>query len=115
MAKPKARKKVATKRKLPAVPKTPISEISPDEHIVGAVFLGKVRKYAAKPPSLTVILEAALAVGDGIRVKGADTDLTQKVEHLSVGRQSVQSAVAGETAVVEVADSVKEGDAVYKL
>lgn len=107
-----AKKKVAPK---PALRRTPISEISPDEQIVGAVFLGKVRAFDAGSGAFTISLEAALAVGESVRVKGSATDLTQRVERLSVGGQKVQSAIPGEEASVIAADPVRVGDAVYKL
>lgn len=115
MAKKTKKAKKKTPSKLPAVPKTPVWAISPDEQIVGAVLLGKVRKYDPAEGAMTLVLEAPLSVGDSIRVKGSSTDLTQKVERLVVGKQAVQSAIAGETALLAVADRVREGDAVYKL
>ena len=50
-----------------------------------------------------------------MRVKGRSTDLTQRVERLRVGRRRVQSAMPGETVLVEVADRVRPGDAAYKV
>lgn len=98
-----------------AVPKTPVSEISPEQQIVGAVLLGKARSYDASARAVVLVLEAPLAVGESIRVKGRVTDLQQRVERVAVAGQSVQSAMAGETAAVSVADRVEAGDAVYKL
>ena len=107
--------KKATKPRLKPVRKTPVAEITPEQQIVGAVFLGKVFDYSAKTGTMAVQLEAPLAVGETIRVKGHATDLTQRVERLTVARVAVQSAVAGEDAAVTAADRVKVGDAVYKL
>ncbi len=50
-----------------------------------------------------------------MRVKGRTTDLIQRVERMRVGKRGVQSALAGETVLVEVADRVRPGDAVYKV
>jgi hypothetical protein len=100
---------------IPAVPRTPVWEISPEEQIVGATLLGKVRGYQAAAGAMTLVLEAALAVGETIRVKGRGTDLTQRVEHMELNRQSVQSGTPGETVGITVADRVRVGDAVYKL
>lgn len=102
------------KKTVKAVKRTPVADISPDEQIVGAPFLGKVKSYDAKAGTMTLRLEEPLSNGDNLRVKGADTDLSQRAERLVVGRKSVQSAMAGETVTVEVADRVKPGDAVYK-
>src|SRR5271155_2245061 len=106
----KPAKKPAKKIKgLPAVHKTPISEISPEQQIVGAVFLGKVKDFYTKLSAATVILEAPLSVGDTIRIKGHTTDLTQKVEHLEVDHRSVPSAAPGEGVGIMLADKARIG------
>ncbi len=97
------------------VPRTPVTGISPDEQIVGAPFLGKVRAYDAKKHEMTILLEEGVSAGDAVRVKGRDTDLSQRVERLVVGKRCVQSALAGETVACSVADRVRVGDAVYKV
>ncbi len=111
--------KKKTVKKTPAAPRvarrTPVEEIAPEEQIVGAPMLGKVAAYDARARTMTLTLEEALTVGDGVRVKGRTTDLTQRVERLSVEGRCVQSALPGETAAVDVADRVKIGDAVYKV
>lgn len=103
------------KGKTPAVAKTPITDITPEQQIVGAAFLGKVANYYSQLRVIAVPLEEPLAVGDTIRIKGHTTDLTQKVERLQVDRLPVQSASPGETVAIEVADKVRPGDAVYKI
>lgn len=95
--------------------RTPVEDIAPEEQIVGAPLLGKVRAYDPKTREITVELEEPVSVGDGLRVKGRSTDLIQPVERLRVERRAVQSALAGETAAIEVADRVRPGDAVYKV
>lgn len=99
----------------PAPARTPIWDIAPEEQLVGALLLGKVRAYDAKTGEMKLLLEEPLSAGAALRVKGRATDLTQRAEHIRVGRRSVQSALAGETAFVEVADAVRPGDAVWKL
>ena len=49
-------KSAKPKTSSPATPlrRTPISGISPDEQIVGAPFLGKVRAYDAKKGEMTI-------------------------------------------------------------
>lgn len=95
--------------------RTPVSGISPAEQIVGAPFLGKVRAYDAKKGTMTIRLEESVSAGDAVRVKGRETDLSQRVERLCVGKRCVQSALSGETVVCSVADRVRVGDAVYKV
>lgn len=109
-------RKAAPKAK-PAPPpaRTPVWDIAPEEQLVGAPLLGKVRAYDAKTGEMTLRLEEPLSAGDTLRVKGRATDLTQRAEHIRVGKKSVQSALPGETAFVSVADAVRPGDAVWKL
>ena len=114
----KKTKKPATKKRKAAVaalPKTPISEITPEQQIVGAVFLGKVQGYYSNIRVMGLTLEAPLAVGETIRVKGHTTDLTQRVERIELERAAVASAAPGDAVGIEVADKVRPGDAVYKL
>ena len=105
----------AAGRAAAAPPRTPISEITPEQQIVGALLLGKVRHYFAKLNVMTLVAEAPLAVGDTIRVKGHTTDLTQRVERIELEHVGVPSVSAGEEIALAVADRVREGDAVYKL
>ncbi|MBI5629562.1 MAG: translation elongation factor-like protein [Elusimicrobia bacterium] len=79
------------------------------------MFLGKVLDYYSKARVITLTLEAPLAVGDTIRIKGHTTDLTQKVEHMQLDHSSVHSASPGEGVGIQVADKARKGDAVYKL
>jgi len=111
----KAAKRATGKPASAAPRRTPVEEIAPEEQIIGAPLLGKVQKYDARAHAMILPLEEALTVGDGVRVKGRKTDLTQRVERMSVESRTVQSALAGEVATVEVADSVRAGDAVYKV
>jgi hypothetical protein len=112
----KKKKAFKTKTAAPRTPRrTPIEDISPEEQIIGAPLLGKVLAYDAKTREITLDLEEAVTVGDGVRVKGRATDLIQRVERLRVGARAVQSALAGETVQLEVADRVRPGDAVYKV
>ncbi|MBI5625165.1 MAG: translation elongation factor-like protein [Elusimicrobia bacterium] len=86
-----------------------------EQQIVGALFLGKVINYFSHLAVAILVLEAPLAVGDTVRIKGHTTDLTQRIDSLQVAHQSVQSASAGEGVGIHVADRVRTGDAVYKV
>lgn len=99
----------------PAPARTPVWDIAPEEQLVGAPLLGKVRAYDAKTGEMTLRLEEPLSAGDTLRVKGRQTDLTQRAERIRLGKKAVQSALPGETATVAVADAVRPGDAVWKL
>ncbi|MDE2039182.1 MAG: hypothetical protein KGO96_06310 [Elusimicrobia bacterium] len=97
------------------IKRTPVAEISPEQQIVGALLLGKVRGYDPLRGMMRLPLEAPLAVGETIRVKGRQTDLTQRVERLKLRRRGGVGAAAGETVEIAVADQVRTGDAVYKV
>lgn len=105
----------AGKAPLKSVLKTPVWQISPEEQIIGAPFLGKVKLYNSATGIITLVLEAPLSTGDTIRIKGRITDLTQRVERMRAEGQTVQSACEGETVSIHVADPAQEGDAVYKV
>jgi hypothetical protein len=103
-------------KKLPnPLRRTPVSEISPDEQIVGAPLVGIVLRYDARRREISLRLEEPLSAGDALRIKGRETDLSQRVERLCIGKHCVQSAMPGETVSVSVADRVRAGDAVYKV
>lgn len=110
-------RRLAARAKPPTAPptRTPVWDISPEEQLVGAPLVGKVRSYDAARKEMLVRLEEPLSTGDALRVKGKVTDLTQRAERIRVGRRAVQSALPGETAAVEVVDAVRPGDAVWKL
>src|SRR5579883_2379104 len=114
----KTKKKIARRssgKRKTAAPKTRVADMSLEQVIIGAQFLGKVDQFFMKIGVATLVLESPLALGDTIRVKGHTTDLTQRVEKLEVDHENVQSAAAGEAVGVQVADRVRPGDAVYKL
>jgi putative protease len=123
MAKPKkraaSRKAPAPRRRPPSRPAAKAavaqSRITPEQQIVGAVYLGKVMNYFSHLGVISITLEAPLAAGDMIRIKGHTTDLTQKVDTIQVNHQNVQSAGAGEAVGLKVADKTRPGDAVYKV
>ena len=98
-----------------AMTRTPVADITLEQQIIGATFLGTVKNYFSHLHVFAVRLEAPLALGDTIRIKGHTTDLAQKVESLQVEHLSVQSAAPGETIALRVADKVRVGDAVYRV
>lgn len=112
--KPAKTKAKAKAKKAPAAKPSAASRITAEQQIVGAVFLGKILDYYSHLSVITLTLEAPLAIGDTIRIKGHTTDLTQKVDSMQVLHQSVQSASAGEGIGLKIADKARAGDAVYK-
>jgi selenocysteine-specific translation elongation factor len=77
--------------------------------------IGKIRHYYSKIGVAVVDLTAKIVVGDTVRVKGMTTDFRQKVESMQIEHADVQSAGAGQSIGLRVADKVREGDLVYKI
>ncbi|MBI4051564.1 MAG: translation elongation factor-like protein [Elusimicrobia bacterium] len=82
---------------------------------MSGVLLGHVEDYFAKIGVVALTLQAPVAVGDMIRIKGHTTDITQKVESMQMDHQPVQTASAKDSVGIKVADRTRKGDAVYKI
>jgi translation elongation factor EF-Tu-like GTPase len=61
------------------------------------------------------ITAGELHVGDTIRIIGATTDITQKVDRMEIDRNPVKIAKAGDAIGIKVTDRVREHDLVYKV
>ena len=61
------------------------------------------------------ITAGELHVGDTIRIIGATTDLTQKVDRMGVERNPIDVAKAGDAIGIKVKERVREHDLVYKI
>jgi len=77
--------------------------------------IGSIGNYYSKISVAVVDLTGKLTVGDNIRVKGATTDFQQKVDSMQIEHANVQSAGAGQSIGMKVADKVRKGDIVYKV
>jgi len=77
--------------------------------------IGKIRHYYSKIGVAVIDLTAKLTVGETVRVKGMTTDFRQKVDSMQIEHANVQSAGAGQSIGLKVADKVREGDLVYKI
>ncbi|MEX2703698.1 MAG: translation elongation factor-like protein [Candidatus Freyarchaeota archaeon] len=79
------------------------------------IRVGTVFSYFKKVGVAAVKLEADLAIGDTIRVIGATTDFTQKVESMQIEKNPVEKAGAGDSVGIKVKDRVRPNDVVYKI
>ncbi|MHA1260760.1 MAG: translation elongation factor-like protein [Candidatus Freyarchaeota archaeon] len=79
------------------------------------IRVGTVFSYFKKVGVAAVKLEADLAIGDTIRVIGATTDFTQKVESMQIEKNPVEKAGAGVSVGIKVKDRVRPNDVVYKI
>ncbi|MHA1604620.1 MAG: translation elongation factor-like protein [Candidatus Freyarchaeota archaeon] len=77
--------------------------------------VGTVFSYFKKVGVAAVKLEADLAIGDTIRIIGATTDFTQKVESMQIEKNPVEKAGAGDSVGIKVKDRVRPNDVVYKI
>jgi putative protease len=119
--KPAARAARAPKRK-PAAParpakrpKTGVAALPAEKQVAGGVLLGHVEDYFAQVSVMALRLLRPVSVGDMIRVKGHTTDITQKVESMQIEHQPVQTASAGDSVGIKIADRARKTDVVYKI
>ncbi len=61
------------------------------------------------------ITAGELHVGDTIRIIGATTDFSQKVDRMEIDRKPVEIAKAGDAIGIKVTERVREHDLVYKV
>lgn len=76
--------------------------------------IGKIIHYYDKIGVGVVRLEAGLASGDTIHVKGKISDFEQTAESLQVEHENVAKAKKGDEVAIKLNEKAKEGDAVYK-
>ena len=79
------------------------------------VKIGDVSHYFTRIEVAVIELRDKLKVGDEIRIKGATTDFTQKVESIQIEHLQVEEARAGDSIGLLVRFRVREGDEVFKL
>lgn len=78
--------------------------------------IGRVMNYYSKIGVAAIeITNGELKVGDLIRIKGATTDFTQKVESMQIEKKPVEKAGAGSSVGIKVNDKVRVNDKVYKV
>ncbi len=119
--KPAARPAGARKRK-PSAPapsaktrKPGVAALPAEKQVVGGVLLGQVEDYFAHVNVMALKLLAPVSLGDMIRIKGHTTDITQKVESMQIEHQPVQTASAGDSVGIKIADRARRTDVVYKI
>jgi putative protease len=111
--KPASRAAGAPRRKPSAKPK--VAALPAEKQVAGGILLGQVEDYFAHVNVLALKLLAPVSVGDMIRIKGHTTDITQKVESMQIEHQPVQTASAGDSVGIKIADRARRTDVVYKI
>ena len=77
--------------------------------------IGKVTHYFTKIGVAVIELDDELKVGDTIAIRGATTDMTQRVDSMQKEHKNVEVANKGQSIGLKVQDRVREGDTVYKI
>ena len=77
--------------------------------------VGKVFHYFPQPQVAAIKLDAPLAVGDKIRIIGANTDIEIQLDSMEIDRKQVESAGPGDYIGIKVPDRVRPNDVVYKV
>jgi putative protease len=79
-------------------------------------IVGKVVNYYSKINVAAIkVVDDCIAIGDTIRIKGATTDITQKVESLEIDKKPVKIAETGASVGIKVKERVRPNDTVYKV
>jgi hypothetical protein len=117
--KPAARRAASPRRPprapSPKTPKAAVAALPAEKQVPGGVLLGHVDDYFAHVGVMALKLQAPVSVGDMIRIKGHTTDITQKVESMQIEHQAVQTASAGDSVGIKIADRARRTDVVYKI
>ena len=77
--------------------------------------IGKVFHYFPQPQVAAIKLDAPLAVGDKIRIIGANTDIEIQLDSMEIDRKPVESAGPGDDVGIKVLERVRPNDVVYKV
>jgi hypothetical protein len=76
--------------------------------------VGRITHYFSHLSVAAVQLQAPLAVGDRIHVRGHTTDLIQNVSSMEVDHAAVQRAGPGDDVALRVDDHVRDHDLIFK-
>ena len=82
--------------------------------MAGMKPIGKVAHFFGGISVAAIELKSELKVGDTILIKGATTDIKQKIESMQIENTPIQVAKKGQIVGMKVKDRVRENDLVYK-
>jgi len=83
------------------------------EHDPGQA-IGLVNHYFSHLSVAAVTLNAPLAVGERIHIRGRTTDVEQTVDSMQVDHKAVESAKPGDDVAIKVADHVRDHDLIFR-
>jgi translation elongation factor EF-1alpha len=76
--------------------------------------IGTVTHWFGHLSVAAVNLQAPLAIGDRVHIRGHMTDLVQDVRSMEVDHRKVQRAAPGDDVALAVDDHVREHDRIYR-
>jgi hypothetical protein len=79
-----------------------------------ASSIGRITHYFSHLSVAGVELQAPLAVGDRIHIRGHTTDLVQDVSSMEVEHAAVHSAGPGDDVALKVDDHVRDHDLIFR-
>ena len=78
--------------------------------------IGTITHYFGNLHVAVVEIESGtLSVGDTIHVKGHTSDFTQKVDSMQIEHEPVETATAGQSVGLKVAEHARDHDEVYRV
>lgn len=91
-----------------------IADMPAPKEIEGETFIGRVVNFNPETMLAEIfVMQGRLEWDDSIHALGELTDFYQKVDALEVNESEVRSAVPGQTALLQLQQTAKVGDAVY--
>ncbi len=89
---------------------------SKEKKIIPELYVGEITHYFQKISVVVIkVTEHPILIGDLIHVKGSSADFTQKVVSLQVESKDVRFARKGELVGLQVSQTAKPGDKIYKI
>ncbi len=76
--------------------------------------IGKVTHFFDKISVAVIKLDAALKVGDKIKIEGHGNSFEQTIDSMQIEHEQLKTAKKGQEVGMKVAQAVKEGDLVFK-
>ena len=80
------------------------------------IEVGAVTHYFDRPHvAIVKVSTDGFAIGDTVHIKGAHTDITEKVTSMEVEHRKLEAANVGDEVGILVVDRCRTGDKVYKV
>lgn len=78
--------------------------------------IGDIENFYSKiSVAVLNITAGSISKGDNIAIKGSSTDFEMTVESMQIDRADIDSASAGQSIGLKVAERVRPGDEVFKI